>query len=136
MRIGLDLLSLTRFARIAEHPQIRVALFTPAELAQADGLGRQRYIERLAGRFCAKEAVCKVLGRGFGQGLGWLDIQVTNDSWGAPQVTLSGGARCIAEQAGLREVSVTLSHSADLVIALAVGVGVSVSPAAPAPRMR
>jgi acyl carrier protein len=120
MRIGVDLMSVSRFATVAEHRRYRTLVFTAAELAQALELGPERYLERLAGRFCVKEATCKVLGRGFGQGVRWRDIEVTSDPWGAPGVTLSGGARQLADEAELQEVFVTLSHQADLVIAIAV----------------
>jgi holo-[acyl-carrier protein] synthase len=120
MRIGVDLLSVSRFERIAAHRRYSAILFTRTELEQARGLGPERYTERLAGRFCVKEATCKVLGRGFGQGLRWRDIEVTNDAWGAPSVRLAGGARQLAEAAGLGEIVVTLTHQADLVVAVAV----------------
>jgi holo-[acyl-carrier protein] synthase len=119
VRIGVDLLSVSRFARVAGHPRYRAVLFTETELRQADGLGTARYLECLAGRFCVKEATCKVLRRGFGQGLRWRDIEVTTDRWGAPAVALSGGAQAIADAAGIAEVVVTITHQADLVIAVA-----------------
>lgn len=120
MRIGVDLQSVSRFARIAAHPRYPGLLFTEAELAQAGGLAPERYAERLAGRFSAKEAVCKVLGRGFGQGVRRRDIEVTADAWGAPSVSLSGGARDVARAAGLRAFRLTLTHQADLVVAVAL----------------
>ena len=123
MRIGVDLMGVTRFARIAAHERYRALLFTPAELAQAEGLAPQPYAQRLAGRFSAKEAVCKVLGRGFCQGLVWRDIEVTADHWGAPHVTLTGGARQVAERLGVRHIALTLTHQEDLVVAVAVASG-------------
>jgi phosphopantetheine--protein transferase-like protein len=119
MRLGVDLLSVSRFSRVAEHPRYRTLVFTEAELAQAGVIGSEKHAERLAGRFCVKEATCKLLGRGFGQGVRWRDIEVTRDSWGAPAVTLTGGARARAEEAGLTEIVVTLTHQADLVVAVA-----------------
>jgi holo-[acyl-carrier protein] synthase len=119
MRIGVDLLSVSRFSRVAAHRRYRTLLFTETELAQADLLGPERCAERLAGRFCVKEATCKLLGRGFGQGLRWRDIEVTSDRWGAPAVTLTGGARRLADEAGLHDIVVTLTHQADLVVAVA-----------------
>ncbi|MCX4750465.1 holo-ACP synthase [Kitasatospora sp. NBC_01287] len=129
MRIGVDLLSVSRFARVAEHHRYRALVFTEAELAEAGELGPRRRVERLAGRFCVKEATCKLLGRGFGQGLRWRDIEVTGDSWGAPVVTLSGGARQLAEEAGVHEIAVTLTHQVDLVVAVAVAVTAAVATA-------
>ncbi|OSP41574.1 holo-[acyl-carrier-protein] synthase [Streptomyces sp. 13-12-16] len=122
MRIGVDLLAIRRFSRIAQHERCRSLVFTQAELAQASGLEPARSVERLAGRFCVKEATCKVLGRGFGQGIHWRDIEVLGDRWGRPAVTLHGGAQRIAEEMGLSEVAVTLTHQADLVVAVAVAV--------------
>ncbi|MEV6823961.1 holo-ACP synthase [Amycolatopsis sp. NPDC051102] len=119
MRIGVDLMSIPRFAEVAAHHRYRTLVFTPVELEQAARMGAERSLERLAGRFSVKEATCKMLGRGFGQGLRWRDIEVTNDDWGAPLVTLGGGAAEIAEEAGLEEIVVTLSHQADLVVAVA-----------------
>jgi holo-[acyl-carrier protein] synthase len=119
MRIGIDLLSVSRFTRIAEHHRYRRLVFTEAELTQAGQIGSARYTERLAGRFCVKEATCKVLGRGFGQGLRWRDIEVISDRWGAPSVTLRGGARQLADQAGLGDIVVTITHQVDLVVAVA-----------------
>ncbi|MEE1838764.1 holo-ACP synthase [Streptomyces sp. NPDC088190] len=122
MRIGVDLLAVRRFSRIAQHDRFRSLVFTEAELAQAYTLGPERSVERLAGRFCVKEATCKVLGRGFWQGVHWRDIEVLGDPWGKPVVTLHGGAKQIAYELGLSEVAVTLTHQVDLVVAVAVGV--------------
>jgi acyl carrier protein len=119
LRVGVDLMSVSRFARVAEHHRYRGLVFTERELSQAGRLGSERCLERLAGRFCVKEATCKLLGRGFGQGLRWQDIEVGTDAWGAPAVTLSGGARRLADEAGVREIAVTLAHQVDLVVAVA-----------------
>ncbi|WP_194911392.1 4'-phosphopantetheinyl transferase superfamily protein [Catenulispora rubra] len=119
MRIGVDLMSVSRFARVAGHHRYRALVFTERELAEAGQLGSARYVERLAGRFCVKEATCKLLGRGFGQGLRWQDIEVCSDDWGAPSVALSGGALRLAGEAGVGEIAVTVTHQVDLVVAIA-----------------
>lgn len=123
MKIGVDLLSVSRFTRIAEHHRYRSLVFTEAELADAGEIGSPRHAERLAGRFCVKEATCKLLGRGFGQGLRWRDIEVTSDAWGAPVVALSGGAAELAESRGFGDIAVTLTHQVDLVVAVAAASG-------------
>ncbi|MEZ0109815.1 acyl carrier protein [Catenulispora sp. EB89] len=119
MRIGVDLMSVSRFARVAEHRRYRALVFTERELSEAGQLGSARCLERLAGRFCVKEATCKLLGRGFGQGLRWPDIEVCADDWGAPAVALSGGARRLADEAGIGDIAVALTHQVDLVMAVA-----------------
>ena len=122
MKIAVDLMSVSRFSRVAEHHRYRGLVFTEGELAQAGEPGPARHTERLAGRFCVKEAVCKLLGRGFGQGLRWRDIEVIADEWGAPAVTLNGGARG-GRAARLGDIAVTITHQVDLVVAVAASGG-------------
>ncbi|MFJ6215528.1 holo-ACP synthase [Streptomyces sp. NPDC092296] len=120
MRVGIDLLEIDRFARIAAHPGGRRIVFSSTELAHADTLGAPRRSEYLAGRFCAKEATAKALGRGLGQGLSWREIEVLADAHGAPQVLLSGGAQAVAEQAGIGRIELSLSHQGGLVVCVAI----------------
>jgi holo-[acyl-carrier protein] synthase len=122
MRIGIDLLDMARFARIAAHPAGRRLVFTAAELVRADALGEQRRNEYLAGRFCAKEAVAKALGRGLGQGLVWHDIEVVGDANGAPVVTVRGGALAVATRERIERIQVSLSHQGGLVVCVAVAI--------------
>jgi holo-[acyl-carrier protein] synthase len=122
MRLGIDLLDVARFARIAAHPRGRRLVFTAAELARADSLAAARRTEYLAGRFCAKEAIAKVLGRGLGQGLVWRDIEVVGDAYGAPVVTVHGGARAVAARERIDRIEVSLSHHGGLVVCVAVAV--------------
>jgi holo-[acyl-carrier protein] synthase len=120
MKIGIDLVDIARFARIAAHPVGRRLVFTAAELVRADTLGGQRRSEYLAGRFCAKEAVAKALGRGLGQGLVWRDIEVVGDTYGAPAVTVRGGALEVATRERIEHIEVSLSHQGGLVVCVAV----------------
>ena len=123
MRLGIDLVddaASARIARIAAHPLGRRLVFTAAELAGAAALGERRRGEYLAGRFCAKEAVAKALGRGLGQGLVWRDIEVVGDAHGAPVVTLHNGAAAIAEGHRIGRIEVSLTHQGGLVVCAAV----------------
>jgi holo-[acyl-carrier protein] synthase len=123
MRVGIDLLSISRFARIASHPRYRALVFTAEELADAPASPRGN--ERLAGRFCAKEAVAKVLGRGLGQGLGWRDIAIVPDRWGRPSAVLHGRARRLADDADVGPLEVSISHLGDLVVCVAAAGSIS-----------
>jgi holo-[acyl-carrier protein] synthase len=100
VRIGIDLLDVARFGRVAAHPGGRRIVFTTAELAYADTLAGARRAEHLAGRFCAKEATAKLLGSGFGQGLVWRDIAEHRECGcaeargGSPNASASHACRC------------------------------------------
>ena len=96
-------------------------IFTKAE--QKYCLGRKRETEHLAGRFAAKEAVLKVLGTGWKNGINWTDIEVTNLPSGQPKLTLSGRCREIADQLGLTDILISISHIETHAIASAIGTG-------------
>ncbi|KAL1956694.1 hypothetical protein VTO42DRAFT_6944 [Malbranchea cinnamomea] len=74
-----------------------------------------------AGRWSAKEAVFKSLGvASKGAGASLKDIEIVNDENGAPVVTLHGDAAAAAQQAGVKEVSVSISHSDSQAVAVAL----------------
>ncbi|KAL9121605.1 MAG: hypothetical protein Q9187_001832 [Circinaria calcarea] len=73
------------------------------------------------GRWSAKEAVFKSLGvQGKGAGAGLKEIEVLNDSNGAPVVTLHGDAKAAASKVGVKSVDVSISHNETQAIAVAV----------------
>jgi len=105
-------------------------VFTPRELDYC--MARKRRIEHLAGRFAAKEAVLKVLGTGWTTGINWTDIEIVNAPSGQPRATLTGRCREIADEIGLGEILVSISHIGTHAIASAIGT--SADGAAPSKR--
>ena len=79
----------------------------------------------LAGRFAAKEAVAKALGTGIWRhDITWTDIEVRRDpASGAPVLTLHNAAAAYAQQLGLDEWSLSLSHDRSRVVAFVVALG-------------
>jgi fatty acid synthase subunit alpha len=123
-------------AQAAENSKVGVDV----ESVQAINIENQTFIERnftveeqkyclsapnpqasFAGRWSAKEAVFKSLGvKGQGAGAPLRDIEVRNDEAGAPVVKLYGAALQAAKQVGVKNVSVSISHSDDQAVAVAV----------------
>ncbi|ODV78590.1 uncharacterized protein CANTADRAFT_6949 [Suhomyces tanzawaensis NRRL Y-17324] len=63
------------------------------------------------GTWSAKEAVFKALGvKSQGAGAALIDIEIVRDSNGAPKVNLNGSAAKAATQAGVKSVSISISH--------------------------
>ena len=118
---GIDLVDCARLGRAIDRHGRRFLerVFTPAELAYC--LGKKRQLEHLAGRFAAKEAVLKVLGTGWRNGISWTQIELRNAPSGRPGVRLTGRCRQIADQIGLGRIAVSISHTATHAIASAVG---------------
>jgi len=77
---------------------------------------------RMAARFAAKEAVMKALGVGW-RDLSWREIEIANDAQGRPVVHLHGAARRIADQRGVTEVLLGISHTHLHAVANAVAIG-------------
>lgn len=120
---GVDLVHCPRIQRVWDSHGQRFLdrIYTPAE--QKYCLLGGHAIVRLAGRFAAKEAVMKVLGTGWRGGIEWTDIETLPDPLGRPLLTLHGGTRTFAEQLGVVQVLVSISHSGDYAMASAIGVG-------------
>lgn len=121
--VGLDLVDLDQFKLLYgdEDEELLARCFTVQELADADdGVDR---LARLAARFAAKEAVFKALGGAVG--VAHTDIEVVRSPSGAPQVRLHGAAANLANQGGIEQVMLTLTHSpaAAAAVALAMGGG-------------
>ncbi|MFJ7150873.1 holo-ACP synthase [Streptomyces sp. NPDC100445] len=119
VRIGVDVLDRSELGRLVERPWFLRFSFAPEELAHAETLGADRRLEFLAGRFAAKEAVLKVLGIGFLQGVSPREICVEHTSHGAPVVHFRGRAAELAPSPS--SVSVSITHKQDVVAAVAIG---------------
>jgi holo-[acyl-carrier protein] synthase len=119
--IGVDIVEVARIRAGLDNPRtgarFQARVFTEQEIAYCRR--RHNAAESFAARFAAKEATMKALGRGFGQGIAWREIEVTRGE-GAPGVRLSGGAQAYAEALGIRRIHLSLSHTADLAIAYVI----------------
>lgn len=92
--LGNDLVDIRRIEDSLERfgGRFVAKVFTEAERATADRRAGRARAGAYAKRFAAKEALVKALGK---QGVGWRDIEVTNDAEGRPRLSLSGGAAAL-----------------------------------------
>lgn len=108
--IGIDMVELARVKAIQQkNPRFARKVLTANEYEVFEQLGPKRQAEFLAGRFSVKEAYSKALGSGIGSQVGFLDLEVLNDSNGAPYFAK------YPQQADLRAY-VSLSHTTQAVI--------------------
>jgi holo-[acyl-carrier protein] synthase len=121
IRVGVDIVEINRVARLVERDEaIAETVFTERERAYCRS--KARCYDHMAARFAAKEAVLKAMGTGLGQRMAWTDVEVVRGTAGRPQIELHGEVAAWAEQRGLADVDVSLSHSAGLAVAQAVAV--------------
>jgi holo-[acyl-carrier protein] synthase len=118
--IGIDMIEIARldevFGRRGERFRDRV--FTAAEIAYCES--RAAKMESYAARFAAKEAAMKALGTGWGEGVGWRDIEVLRSPSGAVSLEFHGRARERLEQLGAHRAHLSLTHSRDHALAQVV----------------
>jgi holo-[acyl-carrier protein] synthase len=79
--------------------------------------GHKNKFERYAARFAAKEAAMKALGTGWRRGVRWRDIEVVRQASGKPTLDLEGAARQFANDLGVKNISLTITHSGNLALA-------------------
>jgi holo-[acyl-carrier protein] synthase len=117
---GIDLVDFPRIEEMVARHDKRFLdkVFTAAEQAYAEA--NRNGIEKLAGRFAAKEAVLKLVGTGWRGKIAWTDIEVINTETGQPEVRLSGEVKRIADKLGITQISVSITHTANFAIASAV----------------
>ena len=116
---GVDAIEIARIAAALERFGERFLRRVYTERERRYSRGRA---DELAVRFAAKEAVSKALGTGMRE-VQWREIEIANDTRGKPLVHLHGAAKERATDLGLREFSVSLTHSRELAIAFVVAVG-------------
>jgi holo-[acyl-carrier protein] synthase len=117
---GIDLVDCPRIEQMIQRHGERFVkrVFTAGE--QAYARKNKNEVEKLAGRFAAKEAILKLMGTGWRGKIAWTDIEVINNAAGQPEVTLGGEVRKIADKLGIKHISVSITHTANFAIASAV----------------
>ena len=117
---GVDLCEVSRMRQAIERHGRRIVtrVFTEREIAYAER--KANLYERYAARFAAKEAGMKALGTGWRGGIRWRDLEVTNLPTGRPTLTLHGKAAEIATRLGARNISLSLTHTADQAMAMVI----------------
>ena len=113
---GVDIIEIARIALALQRYDERFLykIYTPAEVAFCQGR-----VAELAVRFAAKEAISKALGTGI-FGISWTEMEILPDARGKPEVELHGRALARAQELGLNEWAISLSHSDSDAIAFCV----------------
>lgn len=118
MRVGMDVVDIRRISESIDTFGSRFVqrLFSESEISYAlDGEGQAP--QRLAARFAAKEAAIKAFDLSEA-GVSWRDIEVQKLPNGACRLALHGKAASHAQQLGVCEIALSLSHDGDYAAAV------------------
>jgi holo-[acyl-carrier protein] synthase len=114
---GIDLCEVARIRKSFERfgERFRNRVFTTSEIAYVERKANR--FERYAARFAAKEAGMKAIGTGWKRGVTWHDFEVTNLSSGKPTLRFHGVAARVAESLDVKNVSLSMTHTAEMAMA-------------------
>jgi holo-[acyl-carrier protein] synthase len=117
---GIDVVEIERIQRSVDRFGSRFLnrVYTPAE--QAYCTRKRNAAESLAARFAAKEAGAKALGTGISRGVNWLEIEVTREPGGRPELRFHGRAAERAARMRVTHAALSLTHTRDLAVASVV----------------
>lgn len=119
MYVGIDLVRTERWERLlTKFPARAEAIFTEAEIAHCEGKKAHKW-ESFAALWAVREAAGKALGIGI-FGSAWRDAHVTWTKWGAPVLHLEGTFARRAEELGVTDMAVSISHEGGMAAAVVV----------------
>ena len=115
--IGVDIERISRFPEVRkENERFLSSFMTPSEVAYC--FSKESPRPHIAARFAGKEAIIKALGGLAVRGISFKDIEISNDDYGAPSVTIKSGGKLNIH------VEISMSHSSDFAVAFAVAMQV------------
>ncbi|RKY39883.1 MAG: holo-[acyl-carrier-protein] synthase [Candidatus Omnitrophota bacterium] len=111
LRCGVDLIEVERIKKAVDKwgQRLLYRIFTRTEIEFARA--RRNFYQHLAGRFAAKEAIIKSLGKGR---ISWREMEIVNNAEGEPRVRFTSEGRIN------KTVAISISHTKDYAIAQAI----------------
>ena len=127
MRIyqGVDMVDIARLKAVClRHERFVDEVFTESERTYC--LSRRNPYVHFGGRFAAKEACLKAMGRGLatlGSDHILQEIEVVAGDSSRPRLFLRGWAEKLLRKRGIQQLSISISHTRDLAIATVILLG-------------
>ena len=115
--IGTDIIEIERVRRAVANEHFTQRVFTETEIKYCESRGKGSAAS-YAARFAAKEAFFKALGTGIVTAL--KEVEVRNNSFGKPEIFISGATKNLADKKGVTEIFLSLSHSREYATAVVV----------------
>ena len=116
--IGVDLISIEKMAESIKSDVFKRKVFTPTEIESCESVAN--IAERYAGKFAAKEAFMKAIGKGIRQEVWFTQIEILNHETGAPYIQVNGKAERIFLALGVKNIHISISHTDGMAVAMVV----------------
>jgi holo-[acyl-carrier protein] synthase len=117
--VGIDLVMTKRLRNLVKRwgEKFLRRVFTPNERKELKASPFP--YESLAGKFAAKEAFLKALGKGLFE-IPFLEIEVLKEERGKPFICLHGKAKKMVQEINLKNIHLSISHDGGMAMALVV----------------
>ncbi|MCB2180031.1 holo-ACP synthase [bacterium] len=116
--IGIDLVSISDFSHHMENPAFLKRVFSEREIQYCQSY--KSSIEHFAGKFAAKEAFMKAIGKGIRQEIWFSQIEILNHASGAPYFSLHGKAQEALETLEVSSTHLSISHSKENAVSMVI----------------
>lgn len=119
--IGIDIVDVSRIRDLVDAyaDKFLKRIFTDREILYCNFSARLRY-QRFAARFAAKEALIKAIGE---KPFAWTDVEVVKTDAGRPDFELYGKAALYANEQGIMDIYLSMSHTQTTAAAMVYLVG-------------
>ncbi|MFQ5549977.1 MAG: holo-ACP synthase [Gemmatimonadales bacterium] len=122
--VGIDLVDVDRVAGLLERKAERAVTRLLTDSEREYCFAQPVPARHVAARIAAKEAAYKALQvNETARAIGWRDIEVLRGNKGEPTLKLQGLARSVADDMGVAETLVSISHSASQAAAVVILLG-------------
>lgn len=129
MKVGIDLVRVDRFKKMAKNLSEANRIFTESEIAYVNSkkgknvVSTKKYLPNeytVAGLYACKEAVLKAFGVGICNLVPLNDVEIEHDEWGACVVVLHNLAKKWFDEHKYKSVCVNISHDGDYTTAISI----------------
>lgn len=111
--IGTDLVEIERIkGSIERNTSLVNKIFTRTEIRYCKS--KKHPHQHYAARFAAKEALFKAIGTGWDVQINWLNVSIENEVGGKPTMRLYGKAKALADNLGIRQIHLSLTHTGNI----------------------
>lgn len=107
--VGIDLMEVEKIEKDIRSNIYLRKVFTETEITECKSVLNSA--ERFAGRFAAKEAFMKAIGKGIRQEVWFTQIEVLNRENGQPYIQANGEAATSLIALGIKNIHVSITHT-------------------------
>ncbi len=116
--LGTDLVEVSRMAVKIKKNEFLILAFSTSEISYCES--KKSPSQHFAARFAAKEAYMKAIGSGWINKANFKEIEVRNNTEGAPIITLYGDTLSYFNQSKFKHIFVSLTHTKSMASATVI----------------